>query len=64
MVETGEPGLCRDICDRVRGRLQEFLRMGDSNEQNFVKDRTLEFITKGTFQRPPRNSAVGNDIVH
>jgi hypothetical protein len=38
--------------------------MADSNPQNLVKNRTLKFGTKGPFQRSPRDSAVGYDIVH
>src|SRR6516225_6975958 len=38
--------------------------MTDSSPQNLMKDRTLKFVTKGPFQRSPRNSAVSNNIVH
>src|SRR6516225_11908622 len=64
MVKTGESGLSSYIRDRVGGRFQEPLRVADSNPQNLVKNSTLKFGTKGPFQRSPRNSAVGYDIVH
>jgi len=64
MVKTGESGLSSYIRDRVGGRFQEPLRVADSNPQNLVKNSTLKFGTKGPFQRSPRNSAMGDDIVH
>src|SRR4029077_1960404 len=64
MVQAGEPRLDRDIGDRMRGRLQEFLRVIDSYPKNLIKYRSLKLITKSTFQRSARNPAVGNDIVH
>src|SRR6266436_2528363 len=64
MVQTGESGLCSYIGDRARGRFQKLLCMADSNPQDFVKNRTLKFVTEGPFQRSPRISAMGHDIVH
>jgi len=63
MVQTGESGLGSYVGDRVRGRLQKLLCMADSNPQDFVKNRTLKFVTKSPFQGSPRPSAVGDDIV-
>src|ERR1700745_2584887 len=63
MVQAGEPRPDRDIGDRMRGRLQEFLCVIDSYPKNLIKYRSLKLITKSTFQRSARNPAVGNNIV-
>jgi hypothetical protein len=64
MVQIREPGLSRNIGDREPGCLQELLRVVDSDTQYFVQHGAPELPTKRAFQRSPRQSRAGDDIVH
>ena len=64
MVQAGEARSDRDIGDRMRSRLQELLRVIDSNSKNLMQDRSLKLVAKGALQRSPWNPAVSDYIVH
>ena len=64
MVQAGESRSNRNIGDRMRCRLQELLRVIDSNSKNLMKYRSLKLVAKGALQRSPWNPAVSDYIVH
>jgi hypothetical protein len=64
MVQAGESRSDRNIGDRIGSRLQQFLRVIDSDPKDLMKYRSLQFVAKGPFQRSPRNPAVSSYIVH